>query len=106
MNGLLNETVVRVVLMVKVKSPGRTCNADKPGYRPALRSGSEAAFKSYRLSLLSKIAQARKVEWPTRNSERYAANGRPDQFCTVSALVDIYSTGCPMVRTQKDEHIG
>ncbi|SRR5579883_396618 len=30
MNGLLNETVLRVVLMVKVISPGRTCIARTP----------------------------------------------------------------------------
>lgn len=34
MNGLLKETVVRVVLMVKVGSPGRTCIADDRAQLP------------------------------------------------------------------------
>lgn len=40
-NGRLNETVVRVVLMVKVKSPGRTCIGGSRVADVARRTGLE-----------------------------------------------------------------
>jgi hypothetical protein len=66
-NGLLNETVVRVVLMVKVRSPGRTAlPAAGPITDPARRTSRERPLKpiGYRPLPLSKIAQVCRQNGP------------------------------------------
>jgi hypothetical protein len=61
MNGLLNETVVRVVLMVMMKSPGQTCIAGCQVTDLARRTSLERLLNAigYLPRLLSKIAQTR-----------------------------------------------
>ena len=91
MNGLLNETVVRVVLMVKVITPGRNCD---PIADPARRTSPEAAcYETYRLS--SAVAE-QNCTGLSREWIHLMVNGKPlkrltyEQFCTVSAFAQGY----------------